>query len=108
MVRHPGGVLVVGYPGESHLIELKSLLYKQPKLFTEDSIRVADLHLAGFQQGQTVRVKRELTLTQSDAVDLLGMTPFFWHAPHDIKDQLTIEDGFRITVDILITAFIRA
>ena len=107
MLRHPGGSLVIGYPGASHLVELKSLLYKQPKLFSEDSIPVADLHAAGFQQGQTVRVKRELTLTQSDAVDLLGMTPFFWHAPHDITDQLTVEDGFRTTVDILLAAFTR-
>ena len=107
VLRQPGGILVVGYPGEQHLIELKRLLYKQPKLFTEDSIPVADLLSAGFEQGQTVRVKQELTLTQSDALDLLGMTPFFWHAPQDITDQLTVKDDFRTTVDILLTAFRR-
>ena len=109
VLRRPGGILVVGYPGEQHLIELKSLLYKQPKLFTEDSIPVADLLSAGFEQRQTVRVKQKLTLTQEDALDLLGMTPFFWRAPEDITSQLqTMEAGFKTTVDILLTAFMRA
>ena len=108
MLRRPGGILVVGYPGEQHLIELKSLLYKQPTLFSEDSIPVAELLSAGFQQGQTVRVRNDLTLTQSDAVNLLGMTPFFWHAPPDIAKQLAVEDGFRTRIDILVTTFRRA
>ncbi len=107
MLRQPRGILVVGYPGEQHLIELKRLLYKEPKLFTEDSIPAADLLSAGFEQGQTVRVKQELTLKQRDALDLLGMTPFFWRAPQDITDQLTMEAGFRTTIDILLTAFRR-
>ena len=107
VLRSPGGILVVAYPGERHLIELKRLLYKQPRLFSEDSVSGADLLSAGFQQAQTIRVRRELTLTQSEAADLLGMTPFFWHAPKDTPKQMTIETGFRTTVDILLAAFRR-
>lgn len=107
VIRAPGGILVVAHPGSGHLMELKRLLYKQPKLFSEDSIRNAEMHSAGFELMQTVRVKRELVLPQNEALYLLAMTPYFWHAPQSEDGPLLPEGDFTTTVEVLLTAFRR-
>lgn len=108
VLHSPKGLLVVAYPGERHLIELKCRLYKEPKLFTEDSLPFAELQKAGFEQKETVRVKKELVLTQGEALDLLGMTPFYWHAPLDITSQLALENEPKMTIEVLLTVFWKA
>lgn len=95
----------MAYPGAGHLLELKKLLYRQPKLFSEDAISCLELDKAPCKEIKTVRVTRELRLPRREALDLLAMTPYFWHAPPDIESRISQEDGLVTTAEVLLTAF---
>ena len=56
---------------------------------------------------KAMRVKREVTLTHSKMLDLLGMPPFFWQAPFDVTDKSFPQTRFRLSVKVLLRAYRR-
>ena len=105
MLRPAAGILVVAQPGSGHLLELKQLLYEDPALFSEEGIPQADLQQAGLEHVQSVRVERQVALPHEEALDLLAMTPYSWHAPVDIAKRMSREADFTISLEILLTAY---
>ena len=105
VLRPTGGTLIVAQPGSGHLLELKQLLYEDPALFSEEAVPQADLQQAELEHVQTVRVKRQVALPHEEALDLLAMTPYCWHAPVDIAERMSKEADFTISLEILLTAY---
>ena len=105
VLRPAGGLLVVAQPGSGHLLELKQLLYEEPMLFSEDAASQADLQQAGLEHVQSVRVKRQVALPHEEALDLLAMTPYCWHAPVDIAGRMSKEADFTVSLEILLAAY---
>ena len=105
VLRPAGGTVIVAQPGSGHLLELKQLLYEDPVLFSEEAVPQADLQQAGLEHVQSVRVERQVALPHEEALDLLAMTPYCWHAPVDIAERMSKEAHFTISLEILLTAY---
>ena len=105
VLRPAGGTLIVAHPGRGHLLELKQLLYAEPMLSNEAAKPQADLQQAGLEHVQSARVEKQLALPRDEAIDLLAMTPYCWHAPVDIAERLSKEAYFTISLEILLTAY---
>ena len=105
VLKPAGGTLVVAQPGSGHLLELKQLLYEDPVLFSEEAVAQADLQQAGLEHVQSIRVKRQVALPHEEALDLLAMTPYCWHAPVDIAERMFSEAAFTTSLEILLTAY---
>ena len=105
VLRPAGGTVIVAQPGSGHLLELKRLLYEDPVLFSEEAVSQADLQQAGLEHVHSVRVKRQVALPHKEALDLLAMTPYCWHAPVDIAERMSKEADFMISLEILLTAY---
>ena len=105
VLRPAAGILVVAQPGSGHLLELKQLLYKDPVLFSEEAVAQADLQQAGLEHVQSIRVERQVALPHEEALDLLAMTPYSWHAPVDIAERMFSEAAFTTSLEILLTAY---
>jgi 23S rRNA (guanine745-N1)-methyltransferase len=104
-VARPGGMVLVGGPGEDHLYSFKELLYDTPARFEpSDSLTEAD----GFEPVTTHRIRYKLQLRGTGQVaNLLAMTPFYWSASQDTQARLAAIEELDTEVDVLIHAYRR-
>lgn len=94
------GSIVTVTPGARHLYQLRELIYNDVKLHTED----AEI-LPGFTLNHEEKLCYHLSLTGSDTLDLLQMTPFAWKATDAIKDSLSQSDQFTCEADFIIRVY---
>lgn len=86
------GIMIMAYPLENHLWELKCAIYDTPY-----KNEVADGQLDGFQLIKSLEVKNQLNLTeQNDIKNLFMMTPYYYKTSKD--DQKKIEKLNSLTV----------
>lgn len=104
-VVRPGGMVLVGGPGEDHLYSFKELLYDTPARFEPSgSLTEAD----GFEPVTTHRISYKLQLRGTGQVaNLLAMTPFYWSASQDTQARLAAIEELDTEVDVLIHAYRR-
>lgn len=104
-VVRPGGMVLVGGPGEDHLFSFKELLYDTPTRFEPSgSLTEAD----GFEPVTTHRIRHKLQLRGAGQVaNLLAMTPFYWSADIGTQARLAAVEEFDTEVDVLIHAYRR-
>lgn len=99
-VLRPDGIVVVASPGPEHLDGLKALLYDEPR--THD----VKAHVSGDGEPapeQVERVRFDLHLADpSDVVNLLQMTPYWWHARPE-HQRAAAEQPLSTIVDIWVT-----
>ena len=81
-------------------------LQDRPELYCHTAPAHLDsLQQAGLEHVQSARVEKQLALPRDEAIDLLAMTPYCWHAPVDIAERLSKEAYFTISLEILLTAY---
>lgn len=104
-VTRPGGMVLVGGPGEDHLYSFKELLYDAPARFEPSaSLSEAD----GFEPVTTHRISYKLQLRGAGQVaNLLAMTPFYWSASAGTQARLAATEELDTEVDVLIHAYRR-
>jgi 23S rRNA (guanine745-N1)-methyltransferase len=104
-VVRPGGMVLVGGPGEDHLYSFKELLYDTPARFEPSgSLTEAD----GFEPVTTRRISYKLQLRGTGQVaNLLAMTPFYWSASAGTQARLAAIEELDTEVDVLIHAYRR-
>jgi 23S rRNA (guanine745-N1)-methyltransferase len=105
-VVRPGGIVLVGGPGEDHLFSFKELLYDTPARFEpSESLSEAD----GFEPVTVHRIRYKLQLRGAGQVaNLLAMTPFYWTANQDTQSRLSAVEELDTEVDILVHAYRRS
>lgn len=104
-VVKPGGVVLVGVPGEGHLFSFKELLYDTPE-HHDPVAALADQ--AGFEMIDTRSIRYPLSLRGSGQItNLLLMTPFFWSVDQATRDQLAELDALDTEVDVVVHAYRR-
>lgn len=104
-VVRPGGVVVVGSPGEEHLFSLKELLYDKPAkhepaptLADEPSFRLIGTH----------RIQYDLPLRgQGEVANLLLMTPYYWSVDQATQARLADLASLDTEVDVIVHAYRR-
>ncbi|MEH6577990.1 MAG: methyltransferase domain-containing protein [Amphritea sp.] len=104
-VIKPGGSLLVAYPGENHLIELRELIYDDvrqsafnPAEVLGDAFKITDK--------QTVHYQFELS-NQAEIQQLLAMTPHGWRITQTAKDKLSFQKTLSLTLDVQLVTFTR-
>jgi 23S rRNA (guanine745-N1)-methyltransferase len=104
-VVRPGGIVLVGGPGEDHLYSFKELLYDSPARFEpSESLTRAD----GFEPVTTHRIRYKLQLRGAGQVaNLLAMTPFYWTADQDMQARLAAVEELDTEVDVILHAYRR-
>jgi 23S rRNA (guanine745-N1)-methyltransferase len=101
----PGGVVLVGGPGEEHLFSFKRLLYDAPARH-EPSDTLADE--PGFEPLDVHRIRHELVLRgRGQVANLLVMTPFYWSVNQDTQARLAQLDALDTEVDVVLRAYRR-
>jgi 23S rRNA (guanine745-N1)-methyltransferase len=104
-VVRPGGVVIVGGPGQDHLHSLKKLLYDTPAKH-EPTPTLADE--PGFEVIDTHRIRYRLALRgRGEAANLLLMTPYYWSADQATQARLAELDSLDTEVDVVLHAYRR-
>lgn len=104
-VVRPGGVVLVGGPGENHLYSFKELLYDTPARFEPSESLTSD---DGFEPITVHRIQYKLELQGPGQVaNLLAMTPFFWSASQDTQARLQATDKLDTEIDVVVHAYRR-
>jgi 23S rRNA (guanine745-N1)-methyltransferase len=99
-VLRPRGAVVVASPGPDHLAGLKALVYDEPR---RHEVRAHVSGEGGPPPERRERVRYDLTLDDPvDAVHLLQMTPYWWHARPEQQAELG-RRGLATVVDVWVT-----
>ena len=97
-ILKPGALLVIAYPLENHLLELKQAVYDEA--YKNDSIpSVPD----GFRQISSREVRQMLCFeSNDDIVNLFRMTPYYYKTGADDQKKLenlnTLETSFEVGI----------
>ena len=107
-VVRPGGLVVAAHPGPEHLEDLRTLVYDNPRPHVVKSpLRAAT---AWFVETGTASIRFPVVVTDVEQLgDLFAMTPYRWHAPHDIHARLAaaVAPRFETGADVQVTTYRR-
>jgi 23S rRNA (guanine745-N1)-methyltransferase len=99
-ILKPGGTLIMVGPGEQHLSGLTELIYDKTVPHGGNPLE-AD---AQFTLQESIEVKRDISVQGSDILDLLTMTPYYWHTRPEQQAMLakreTLETLIHFTIKI--------
>ncbi|WP_019530536.1 methyltransferase [Dasania marina] len=97
-VLKPNGLLIVASTGQQHLLQLREQLYDQ---VNSDVLNPCDKLAAQFSPSHQQAINYQLDLTSGDVIsDLLCMTPHYWRASPEKKQQLSLLPQLRVNIDI--------
>jgi 23S rRNA (guanine745-N1)-methyltransferase len=104
-VVKPGGVVLIGGPGEGHLFGLKELLYERPAQHEPGAALAAE---PGFELVETTNIRYPLQLHGPIQVaNLLLMTPFFWSVDDATRERIATVGALDTEVDVVVHAYRR-
>ncbi len=96
-----GGVLIVVYAGEEHLMGLKRVVYDTAHLNTPR----ADLPETMPKIYET-RVRYTISLdNNADILSLFSMTPYYWRTSPSDAEKLTGLDQLKTEVDVMVSVY---
>ena len=84
-ILRPGGRFIMVGPGKRHLAGLTAQIYAQNVPHRGNNI---DDSLELFSLQEQLEIKDIITVKGSDILDLLKMTPYYWHARVEQQEQL--------------------
>lgn len=97
----PGGYLLTVTPAKQHLIELKSLIYRDAKEHDDEKLPISEMTLVHQEQ-----LTYELALNEiKDRFDLLSMTPFAFKVSDGLTQALEQLETFPCKADFLIRIY---
>lgn len=85
-ILKPGGKLVMAGPGANHLNGLVRCIYSEA-VEHKGNFREMDSSTL-FKKEKTLSVTSEITVANEDIMDLLRMTPYYWHARPEQQEAL--------------------
>lgn len=104
-VVKPGGVVLIGGPGEGHLFGLKELLYDRPAQHEPVATLAAE---PGFELVGTTTIRYPLRLRGPGQVaNLLLMTPFYWSVDDATRERIATVEALDTEVDVVVHAYRR-
>ncbi len=102
-VLKKGGYFVTVTPAENHLLELKSLIYREVKKHNTNKKPVSQLNLV-----QEHRLNYTMSFQNSDdLLNLLSMTPFAFKTTTELLSELKNKKDFNCQADFLIRIYQR-
>ncbi len=105
-ILKPGGQLLVLNPGAEHLWELRQHIYTDVRPYPED--KLLGQMPAEFVLSEQVPVEDQLQLaTSATILDLLAMTPHYWHIKPEQRAQLETLQQLSCRLDMRLYRFTR-
>lgn len=99
-VLHANGFIIHVTANPKHLIEIKELIYDEIKVKSDKYIRLDFPVVDSYDFIQQVTIDNH-----EDALNLLKMTPHFYHIKKEKRDVLETIKNINITIDIKITVY---
>ena len=102
-VLKPGGKLIMVGPGAEHLSGLTALIYEQslPHGGNTASLEKA----AQFNLLEQLEIKQSIVVRGSDILDLLKMTPYYWHSRPEQQEMLAKLDELETVIHFYINIY---
>jgi 23S rRNA (guanine745-N1)-methyltransferase len=98
------GALVTVTPGPDHLDMLRLIIYSSVKPHPQTPALMAGDTL--FDQVSSTRVRYPIVLdSQAQIMNLLAMTPYYWHIHRAARTHLESLKSLDLTVDAFVTVF---
>ncbi|WP_159566403.1 23S rRNA (guanine(745)-N(1))-methyltransferase [Budvicia diplopodorum] len=94
------GIIVTVTPAPHHLFQLKELIYQTAQ--PHDEVIEA---IEGFELVEEQRLSYPMSLSGTQAVNLLQMTPFAWKASEKLIADLAAESDFHCETDFFIRIY---
>ena len=99
-VLKPGGHVLVLAPGQNHLQELREAIYEEVRPYPVDKV-VQDLPKPFSLVGnQPVTGEMQLDSSQQQILDLLAMTPHYWHIKPSQREHLEQRQALKCRFDM--------
>jgi len=95
-----GGCVVTVTPAARHLYQLRELIYENIHLHDETPEA-----LEGFTLDHEEKLSYNMTLSGTDSLDLLQMTPFAWKATDKVRKKLAQANSFHCEADFMIRVY---
>ncbi len=93
-VLNQDGIMILGIPGENHLIELKNVIYENPY-----KNRVKDYELLGFTFRKSEKIETKIHLeNQEDILNLFRMTPYYYRTRQEDLEKIHSLSEFDVTI----------
>jgi len=101
----PGSTLIVAWPGEQHLIELRKLIYKEIKASHFDPVSTLNEQ---FDLAHKARVTYPFTLSSANQIaSLLAMTPHGQRLAPEAQEKIHQLENLPLTLDVNLGVFTR-
>ncbi|WP_062266482.1 putative RNA methyltransferase [Endozoicomonas arenosclerae] len=103
----PGEQVLVLAPGEQHLLALRQEIYETVRPYPVD--KLLEQLPEDFSLSETLPVQGEMLLnTTEDILDLLAMTPHYWHVKPSQKEKLASLSTLKCSFDMKLYVIQRA
>jgi len=94
------GYMIHVTANNKHLIEFKQLIYDEVKIKSDEFIRLPFPVIESYDFKKTIHLK-----TREDTLNLLSMTPHYYHIKKEKRHILDTLGEFDVTIDIRITVY---
>ena len=102
-VLKPNGQLIMVGPGAEHLSGLTSLIYERS---LPHGGNTASLEKASqFNLLEQIEIKQSIVVSGSDILDLLKMTPYYWHSRPEQQEMLATLDKLETVIHFNINIY---
>jgi|TARA_B110000902_G_scaffold139714_1_gene161409 23S rRNA (guanine745-N1)-methyltransferase len=102
-VLKPGGKLIMVGPGAEHLSGLTRLIYEQSLPHEGNTAGLAKA--VQFSLLEQIEIKQTIVVTGGDILDLLKMTPYYWHSRPEQQDMLAKLDKLETLIHFNINIY---
>lgn len=93
-VLKKNGIMVLGIPGEDHLLELKSVIYEHPY---KNQVKEYELEKFTFIRSEKIHTKIQLK-SKEDILNLFQMTPYYYRTKKEDMEKIHTLEQFEVTV----------
>ena len=94
------GIMIHIIANNTHLIEFKELIYDEVKIKSNEHIKLSLPIIRSYDYKKTIHLNNH-----DDTLNLLSMTPHYYHIKKDKRSLLDTLAAFDVTIDINITAY---
>ncbi|UVW34560.1 methyltransferase domain-containing protein [SAR92 clade bacterium H455] len=102
-VLKPGGQLIMVGPGAEHLAGLTALIYEQSLPHGGNTAGLEKT--SQFNLLEQIEIKQTIVVTGSDILDLLKMTPYYWHSRPEQQEMLAKLDKLETLIHFKINVY---
>lgn len=99
-ITNDNGVIIHVTANPNHLIEIKELIYDEIKVKSDIYLQLP------FQKIESYDFVKQIVINnKEDSLNLLKMTPHFYHIKKEKRHVLDSLDSLEVTIDIKITLY---